>query len=170
MGTIRDVIWEDAPGIVARVLTRWKAMAEKEPWWSTDHVDADHLEELIRATADAALSPEPDEGVARHFVETAVIHGRDRRTDGHRDTVVHQEFVLLRRALRADLKEQLGVTPDTHRAISRLEMALSHGEIASLHGYHELDLPSDSVRHAPVRLAREWLKIMADWPPDPDGP
>lgn len=167
MESIRETIGENAQAIVERVLARWKAICEKEPWWRMEHVDADHLQELIRATAEAALRVEPDEAVARHFVETALAHGRDRRTDGHRDTVVHQEFVLLRRALRDDLKEHLGVTLATHRAISRLDMALSHAEIASLHGYHELDLPRDSTAHAPDRLAREWLRVMADWPRDP---
>ncbi|NIP83195.1 MAG: hypothetical protein GWM90_29780 [Gemmatimonadetes bacterium] len=171
-GTVRSIrrtICEDAPAVVDRVLARWQAICDREPWWRMEHVDADHLNELVRATADAALRDDPDEGIARHFVATALAHGRDRRTDGHRDTVVHQEFLLLRRALRDDLKEQFGTTPVTHRAMTRLETALSHAEIASLHGFHELDLPAEAARNAPDRLSREWLRVMADWPPEDIG-
>jgi hypothetical protein len=168
MNVIRETIIDDAATVVTRVLARWERICDTEPWWRTDHVDADHLHDLVRATADAALRDGPDDTVARRFVKIAMAHGRDRRTDGHRDTVVHQEFLLLRRALRDDLKQHFGATPAVHRAIGRLETALSHAEIASLHGFHELDLPADSAEQAPDRLSREWLQIMTDWPPAPE--
>lgn len=168
MKSIRETISADAQTVVERVLARWERICDSEPWWRTDHVDADHLHALVQATAEAALRNDAEDAVARRFVEIAMAHGRDRRTDGHRDTVVHQEFLLLRRALREDLKEHFGATSVVHRAITRLEMALSHAEIASLHGFHELDLPRESAEHAPDRLTREWRQIMADWPPEPD--
>ncbi|MFP4624039.1 MAG: hypothetical protein ACLFRX_07685 [Gemmatimonadota bacterium] len=161
---MRTVLKEDAPQIVRRVLTRWDEIINREPWWSMDHVDADHLEALVRAVADAALRSRCSGEVARHFVDTAMRHGRDRRADGHRDSVVHQEFLLLRRALRDDLKEEFGTSAATHRVLTRLETALGHAEIASLHGYHELELPRESVERAPERLAAEWARIMDDWP------
>jgi hypothetical protein len=164
MESIRQTIIDDAPAVVTRVLDRWKAVSVDEPWWDMEHVDADHLHELVRVTAEAALDEEPDEDTVRRFVLTARDHGRDRREDGHRDTVVHHEFVLLRRALWADIKEQHGVSAASHGAMTRLAVALSHAEIASLHGYHELDLPRDSAARAPERLVQEWLRLRADWP------
>jgi hypothetical protein len=164
MKSIRQTIVDDAPTVVARVLERWNADTAEEPWWNMEHVDADHLHQLVQATADAALEDEPTEDTVRRFILTARDHGRDRRNDGHRDTVVHHEFVLLRRALWADIKEQHGANAASHRAMTRLSMALSHAEIASLHGYHELDLPPDSVARAPERLTQEWLRLLADWP------
>ena len=154
----------DAPDIVRRVLARWDRILEREPWWSTDHVDEDHLETLIRATAEAALAPHPGEAACRTFIATAMAHGRDRRNEGHRDALVHHEFLLLRRALRDELKEQLGASRETHAASTRLDSALGHAEIASLYGYHEDELPSEAASLAPERLTREWLRIVRDWP------
>lgn len=167
MKTIRQTIVDDAASVVARVLERWKTVSAEEPWWNMEHVDADHLHELVQVTADAALEEEPTEATVRRFILTAHDHGRDRRDDGHRDTVVHHEFVLLRRALWADIKEEHGATAASYRAMTRLGMALSHAEIASLHGYHELDLPPDSAARAPERLTQEWLRLIADWPAAP---
>ena len=162
--TVRKTILHDAPGITKGLLQRWNDMTAREPWWTTDHVDSDHLVELIRMTARAALTQPVTQDDAAGFVETALAHGRDRRSDGHRDTVIHQEFVLLRRALRADLRERIGGEPAVHEAISRLDGALNHAEIASLHGYHEHDLPDDSARNAPARLTQEWVDRCEDWP------
>lgn len=164
MDTVRNTIAADAAGVARSVLERWDRILSEEPWWSTSHVDSDHLVELVRATADAALAEDVDEGISTRFIETALRHGRDRRDDGHRDTVIHQEFVLLRRALREDLRERCGMAPGTHEATSRLDGALNHAEIASLHGYHERELPPESALHAPDRLRREWVRIREGWP------
>lgn len=164
MDSTRETLVADAPEVARRVLARWDRIIEREPWWSIDHVSEDHLETLIRATAEAALREHPDEAVIRTFVATALAHGRDRREEGHRDAMVHHEFLLLRRALREDLKEQLGVSRETHVASTRLDSALGHAEIASLYGYHEHALPSEAAALAPDRLTREWLRIAGDWP------
>jgi hypothetical protein len=163
MEEVRKVIGETAPAVVRSVLDRWNRILIDEPWWSTSQVDSDHLVELVRHTADAALG-DPNEETVAEFVATAMEHGRDRRGDGHKDTVVHQEFVLLRRALRAELLERCEASPATHAAIARLNGALNHAEIASLYGYHEPELPADSAAKAPARLTRDWLDIREAWP------
>lgn len=162
--TIRSTLVDGAPAVVRRVLRRWDEILEEEPWWSTDHGDEDSLDALVRATADAALREDPDDLVSRAFIEVAMRHGRDRRDAGHRDALVHHEFLLLRRALREDLKEELGVSKRTHAASTRLDTALGHAEIASLYGYHLDELPDEAAERAPERLTREWQRLVMDWP------
>ena len=103
------------------------------------------------------------EGRARTFIDLAMRHGRDRRDGGHRDALVHHEYLLLRRVLRDDLREQFGLSPETHAALTRLEAALSHAEIASLYGYHQAELPPEAAGTAPDRLTREWERRHEDW-------
>lgn len=163
MEKIRAALIADAPAVVRRVLLRWDQILEQEPWWSAEHVDEDSLAELIRVTADAALRDARTDGRARAFIDIAMKHGQDRQEGGYRDALVHHEFLLLRRALREDLREQFELTPATHAALTRLDAALSHAEIASLYGYHQHDLPEEAAEKAPSRLAREWERRHEDW-------
>lgn len=160
---IRDYIAANARDVVDVVLARWDRIIEEEPWWSMGHVDEDRLAPLVGGLADAALAVPVDPATARRFVDLSLSHGRDRREGGLRDTVVHQEFVLLRRVIRDVLEERFGWSSTTYRAATRLDEALSQAEIASLHGYHENELPAEFTEKAPDRLTREWLRRSQGW-------
>ena len=153
-------IVRDAEALAREVTDRLSELAREEPWLEPlTRVGQDHLPELIRALARLALVDPDSLESADELIEASQRHGADRRREGHADSVIPAEYVLLRRSLRNILVRQRRTAPDLLlTTLALLEAAIGVAEIGSLHGYHAQDgMPSRGGR---VRALEEWTGLV----------
>ena len=159
MDSVQEIgrrIEHDAPDLARQITVRWAALARDEPWLShLTQIRQDHLPELIRALARAALIDPEDPDRAWNLVQAARAHGSDRREDGYDDSVIPAEYVLLRRSLRDILIRRRNTAPRLLLPIiARIELGIGLAEAASLAGYHAAE--GEAEVGGAERLMEEW--------------
>lgn len=129
---------EDVTEFIPEILRQFNNATEQEPWI---HLPADYrvifLGELLALAVDLALAGAAGAELCRRLLHTAVRHGETRLSQGFPDSLIYQEYYLLRKAIRSHLREQ-NATGDllASETIIRIDAALSLATKASLRGYH----------------------------------
>ena len=156
-----------AAEIARQITMRWSAMAENEPWLERfTRIRQDHLPAMIRALAEAALVAPESTGAAARLIEESRRHGASRRRDGHDDSIIPAEYVLVRRALRHVLMKEREIPAGMMLpTLSLLELGIGLAEIASLHGYHAEAVESDDGRdpEAEEQEALRNARMLEEW-------
>ena len=139
--TLAEMLKANAEEVSAAVLARWERIGEAEPWHRLpDDLDHDHLPELIRGLAGAALGTEFEASVCRRVLSTSAEHGHHRSREGLEEALIYREYHLLRRALWEQLKEEHGETATVFYAAMRLDALIGLATAAAMHGWNRRDL------------------------------
>lgn len=151
---IRAAIREHVHGIAAAM----QAEAAGEPWLSLPQAySLDSIPDLILTLADEALADDPEAHVRK--VWTAVHHGQERAETGFSETLLFNEYHLLRMAVWHFVS---GRCPprDAFEAIARIDAAITQATSASLLGYHRVALEKRGEWPAAVERLIERLTSM----------
>lgn len=132
-----EAIDGQADHLVHRVIDQWGKLGSAQPWLSLPaQVTHDHLADLLKALAQAALCTLNDPAARRRLVDRAGQHGIDRHVEGFSEELLYREYHLLRTFLWEWIRQQWGHRDDAHRAILLLDAAITLATSASLRGYH----------------------------------
>ncbi len=135
--SIRTHLHDETPRIVRWLLDCWTSICTTEPWLVLPpDLDQDHLPQLVRDLADAALADGESDDARRRLVWTAVEHGAQRRRCGFAENLIYTEYHLLRRTLWRYLRERFPESPGTVEAILRIDAAITISSSGSLLGFH----------------------------------
>lgn len=157
--TLCETVKASATAIAAKVVGRWEQIAGAEPWLQLPpELDFDHIPDLIRALADAALCTEYDRTLCRKAMGIAAGHGHHRAGQGFGENLIHREYHLLRRALAFTLKEEHGDGADVFYATMRLDALMSLTGAAALHGLYRNTL------HQEGRWPKILDELLDTWP------
>lgn len=134
LGEIRTSIQEHVHGITAVM----QGAAASQPWLALPQgYSLDSLPDLILALVDEALGEDHEAHVAK--VWTAVGHGQDRAETGFPETLLFNEYHLLRMAIWQFVRAEF--PPEAaFQAIARIDAAITQATSASLLGYHRVAL------------------------------
>jgi hypothetical protein len=151
----------EAGDIALRITVLWGALADREPWLSRyAGLTQDHLPEMVRTLATAALLRPGDRDAGQELVRAAREHGASRREEGHADTAIPGEYLLLRRALRPIIAE-LSTRPSLLTSVvARIELGIGLAEAAALHGYHGDGGGAPPPPDAEARFLGDWSAFM----------
>lgn len=143
------------------IIGLWEERIDREPWLRLSR-DAriDHLPELLEGLADAVLCVPDEEGARRRLLVMAVRHGGHRADDGFDDTVLYEEYHILRECIWHVIERHHPGSSLAVVAISRIDMAITNSTTASLHGFHQADDEDERVGRIVHRLLHERI-----WPP-----
>jgi len=140
---------------IAEIVGEWKRLTTKPPWATlTTSQWANHLPPLLHAMIDGVVCGTGSHDARRRVVEWAIRHGSSRRTLGLPLETIFEEYYQLRTATwhllttRAGAKLASGVVGE----ILRLDAAIGVATLASLRGYHRLE----------VEKTREWDQVIDD--------
>jgi hypothetical protein len=133
-----EFLRDNADAIAREIMADWDQVGTKEPWHRLPPtIDHDHLPDMIRALAEAALLSFFADRPRSALAWSAVQHGQHRYAFGLPEEVLSREYELLRWALWRRLKQQAD-TSTASEAIIRLDSGISFAHGASLRGYHRL--------------------------------
>lgn len=128
---------QDADRIGREVIGEWDRLGTAEPWHRLPkNIDLDHLPDMIRALAEAALLSFFGEDERYGLAVACVRHGDHRYSTGHSEEVLAREYGLLRAALWQRVRSLATDSTAAAHAIIRLDSALTFAHGASLRGYH----------------------------------
>jgi hypothetical protein len=152
-----EFLRDNADTIAREIMADWDQVGVKEPWHRLPpNIDQDHLPDMIRFLAEAALLTFFAEQPRRTLAWAAVQHGQHRFTFGLSEEILGREYALLRWAMWRRLKQQ-GDTGAASEAIIRLDSGISFAHGASLRGYHRLAIEgSGDWPDAVDRYLSEW--------------
>lgn len=154
-----DRIIEEADSIAEQVLDRWTEISVHEPWLALpEDLDFDHLPDLIRRMAGAALCSDFDRQRCRDLVAAAATHGEHRAREGFQEALIYREYHLLRRALWSRLKTAEGENAAVYYASMRLDTVSTLATAGALHGMHREELEEQG------RWPDVLEEILTDWP------
>lgn len=149
----------NAGDVSAAIIRRWHAIGRSEPWHSLpEDLDFDHLPDLIRALAAAALCTDFDRSLCREAMRVSAEHGHHRASEGLDEALIYREYHLLRRALWRELKEEHGETSAVYYATMRVDALISLANAAALHGLNRERLEEEG------RWPQALDELLADWP------
>lgn len=132
-----ETVKGNARAIAVQIVSRWREIADAEPWLALPpELDFDHLPELIRALAAAALCTEYERGLCRAAAGLAAEHGATRAEQGFGENLIHREYHLLRRALAERMKRDHGENATVYYATMRLDALVSVVAAAALYGFN----------------------------------
>lgn len=157
--TICESLKANSVPIADLVIRRWDEIGASEAWLALpEDLDFDHLPQLIRALASAALCTDFDRTLCRRALDLAAEHGEHRAEQGFSDDLIHREYHLLRRALARQVQDEHGGSGKTYYASMRLDALVSLVGAGALHGLHRDELESQG----------RWPGILGDllarWP------
>lgn len=157
--TLCETLKANAQEVATDILARWDEVAKGEPWQALPPgLDTDHLPQLIRSLAGAALCTEFDLKLCRKVVRDSAEHGKTRAREGMGDTLLYREYHLLRRALWQQMKEQHGETATVYYATMRLDALVSLANSAALHGLNWAALDEEG------RWPQILDELLDEWP------
>jgi len=140
---------------IAEIVGEWKRLTRKPPWTTlTASQWSDHLPPLLHAMIDGVVCGRGSPEARRKVVEAAIHHGAHRRALGLPMDTIFDEYYMLRTATwhllttRAGTKLGAGIVAE----ILRLDAAIGVATLASLRGYHRLE----------VEKTREWDQVISD--------
>ena len=123
------------------VLGEWHKLTRQEPWLALPEVASlNHLPEVIRGLAAAALVAPGDREALAEKIWAAAQHGQDRLEQGFPEHLIHTEYHLLRRSLWRFIERNHGQSLQHYEAIARLDAATTLATAAALLGYHRAAL------------------------------
>ena len=123
------------------VLGEWHKLTRQEPWLALPEIfSLNHLPEVIRGLARAALVAPGDRNALAEKVWAAAQHGQDRLEQGFAEHLIHTEYHLLRRSLWRFIQREHGQSLQHYEAIARLDAATTLATSAALLGYHRAAL------------------------------
>jgi hypothetical protein len=132
-----DQMVAQADDIARRITVLWSGLSSDEPWLSRyANLTQDHLPEMVRALATAALVHPASREAGKALVRAAREHGASRRDEGHPDVTIPGEYLLLRRALRPIIAELAREPALLTSVVAHIELGIGLAEAAALHGYH----------------------------------
>ena len=141
------------------LIRRWHEVGANEPWLALpENLDFDHLPDLIRSIASAALCTEFDREACREAIYLAAEHGQHRAEQGFGDDLIHREYHLLQRALGRRVQEEHGENARSYYATMRLDALMSLLGAGALHGVHRAELESEG------RWPQVLDDLLAGWP------
>jgi hypothetical protein len=156
---ICETLKANANELAGSIVRRWRTIGSNEPWHALpDDLDFDHLPDLIRALAGAALCTDFDRGMCRKVVSVSADHGRHRGSEGLDEALLYREYHLLRRALWLQMKENHGETSTVYYATMRVDALISLANAASLHGLNQDSLEDQG------RWPRALDHLLDEWP------
>jgi hypothetical protein len=157
--SLAEMIKANAEEISADILARWERIGRTETWHRLpEDLDHDHMPQLIRAMAAAALGTEFDRSLCERVVDLAAQHGYHRSREGLDEALIYREYHLLRRALWERLKTQHGENATVYYAAMRLDTLISLTTAAAVHGWNREGLTD--VGRWPDALE----ELLTDWP------
>ena len=134
-------IESEADQLVSQVIDHWGKIGVDEPWLSLPAtVSHDHLADLLKALANAALCSLREASSRRWLVERGAQHGLDRHVEGFSEELLYREYHLLRTFLWEWIRVRWGTVGDAHEAILLLDAGITLATSASLRGYHRATL------------------------------
>ena len=140
---------------IAEIVGEWKRLTRKPPWSSlTTSQWVDHLPPLLHAMIDGVVCGTGSHDARRKVVASAIRHGSHRRALGVPLDTIFEEYYQLRTATwhllttRAGAELASGIVAE----ILRLDAAIGVATLASLSGYHRLE----------VEKTREWDQVIDD--------
>ncbi len=150
----------EADDIARRITVLWSGLARDEPWLDRyTALTQDHLPEMIRALATAALLRSGSQDAGRGLVRAARQHGSTRRDEGLDDVTIPGEYLLLRRALRPIVAELAGQPALLTSVVAHLELAMGLAEAAALHGYHRDEPDASPPEDLEAACLSEWTRV-----------
>lgn len=156
---IAQMLKANAHEVSEDILQRWSRIGEAEPWQRLPpEVDLDHLPELIRRLAAAALGTEFDRDLCETVVAASAEHGSHRALEGLEEALVYREYHLLRRALWEKLTVEHGENATTYYAGMRLDALISLALAAGLHGWNRPTLEANG------RWPEALTDLLDNWP------
>lgn len=157
--TLAEMIKANAAEISTDVLDRWQRIARSESWHRLpEDLDHDHLPQLIRALAAAALGTEFDRSLCERVADLAAQHGYHRSQEGLDEALIYREYHLLRRALWERLKAEHGETAIVYYAAMRIDTLISLTTAAAVHGWNREDLAASG------RWPDALRELLDEWP------
>lgn len=154
-----DQITNEAEPIARLIIERWDYIARNEPWLALPRdLDFDHLPDLVRRMAEAALCTDFDRQRCRDLIASAAAHGEHRAREGFEETLIYREYHLLRRALWHRMKAQEGENANVYYASMRLDTISTLATSGALHGLHREELERQG------RWPDVLEEIMTEWP------
>lgn len=157
--TLCETLKASAEEVAADIVARWDEIAEGEPWHALpDDLDHDHLPQLIRSLAGAALCTEFDRELCRKMVRDSAEHGWHRGQAGLDDALLYREYHLLRRALWQRMKEEHGETSTVYYATMRIDALVSLANSAALYGLNRTALEEEG------RWPEVLDELLEEWP------
>jgi hypothetical protein len=128
---------ENARDTSDQIIRRWREIADAEPWLALPpNLSFDHLPQLIRGMANAALCSDFSREACAEVAATAADHGHYRAGEGFDENLIYREYHLLRRAFADRLQEDHGRGAFVFMATMRLDSIGSLCQAAALHGLH----------------------------------
>lgn len=153
MQQLATYLAENADGIARDIMQDWNELGEQQPWRRVpEYLDQDHLPDMIRALARAALASFFELDARREVVRVAALHGEHRFEQGASEEILSREYELLRWSLWRRLRAQAS-SHDASQAIIRIDSALTLGHGASLRGYHR----------AHIELGGDWQETLEQY-------
>jgi hypothetical protein len=143
-----DRMVAQADEIARRITVLWSGLSSDEPWLSRyANITQDHLPDMVRALATAALIRPGSREAGKALVRAARDHGATRRVEGHSEVTIPGEYLLLRRALRPIIAELAREPALLTSVVAHIELGIGLAEAGALHGYYGDDAgarPPDS--------------------------
>ena len=138
MKRLGEFLRDNSDAIAREMMADWDRVGIQEPWHRLPPtMDHDHLPDMIRHLAEAALLTFFAEEPRRALAWVAVQHGQHRYSFGVSEEIVGREYELMRWAMWRKLKAQADAS-EASEAIIRLDSGISFAHGASLRGYHRL--------------------------------
>jgi hypothetical protein len=149
MSTLCDGLDSNIPAIVAQ----WKQLTNKPPWTTLSESDwVDHLPPLLRAMIEGVLCLGGSHPARERVVEQAILHGAHRRRHGLSIDNILEEQAQLRQATWRFLTDKTESVANSEivTEIVRLDAAISVATLASLTGFHQME----------IERTREWDEVV----------
>ena len=150
---------EDADQVADAIIRRWSEIGSAEDWLRLpDDLDHDHLPDLIRRMAEAALCTDFERDRCRAVLECSAAHGAYRASQGFDESLLYREYHLLRRALWHRIEASWGSGAGTYYASMRLDTTATLATSGALNGIHRDELERQG------RWPGVLDEILDDWP------
>lgn len=156
---------EGIAGSVREILGHLDAVTEEDPWI---HLPRDyrlnHLADVVEPMTTLALTRSADAELCRDMLHLAAARGEKRLEQGYPDSLIFQEFPMLRQALWRYIRRfhDGNHDPRSFEAMVRIDAALALATKASLRGFHR------PVFEARGRWPETIDELATEWKPLPD--
>jgi len=130
---------EGIAGSAREILGHLDEVTEEDPWI---HLPRDysinHLADVVEPMTTLALTRSGDRELCRRMLHIAAAHGEKRLEQGYPDSLIFQEFPMLRQSIWRYIRRFHDDNTGAHafEAMVRIDAALALATKASLRGFH----------------------------------